>query len=83
MGDVQKDIDNTSFNEIDNYMRKQKDWVDRTKKKKEKENKKEDPKENKTEDNKTIDIDLAKNAEDNGFNDNLNNQIEFNNNDIK
>ena len=29
---VQKDIDNTSFNEIDNYMRKQKDGADKQKK---------------------------------------------------
>ena len=38
--DVHKDIDDTSFNEIDNYMRKQKDGADKKKKQKEKENNK-------------------------------------------
>ena len=39
--DVQKDIDNTSFNKIDNYMRKQKDGADKKKRQKEKAKKKE------------------------------------------
>ena len=42
--DVQKDIDNTSFNEIDNYMRKQKDGADRKKTQKDKDKKKNDKK---------------------------------------
>ena len=39
--DIQKDIDNTSFNEIDNYIWKQKDRADKKKKQKEKDKKNE------------------------------------------
>lgn len=42
--DVQKNVDNTSFNEINNYMRKQKDGADKKKKLKKKDKKKDNKK---------------------------------------